>query len=113
MFAWRHIWCLKSLDQNDVAVVKLHCRECVKDFGYSAEDHSKGAVHNLFMNFKKSHMVSTAHIRNWCRHKGVSFEDHPQSHVGKGKLMVLTPTDHKHLVQQGVKIVDTVNTSCV
>jgi hypothetical protein len=106
-----HIWCLKSMDQNEVAVVKLHCRECGKDFGSAVGDHSKGAVHNLFTNFKKSHVVSISYIKNWCRCKGVRFEDHPQSQATRGKPVVLTLADHKHLVLKGIEIMDAVNAS--
>jgi hypothetical protein len=51
-----HSWHLKSWDLNDVAVVKLFCGECNKDFGGTNGDHSKSAIHNLFANFKKSHI---------------------------------------------------------
>ena len=61
-----HSWHLKSWDLNDVAVMKLFCRECNKDFGGSNGDHSKSATHNLFANFKKSHIQSTQHISSWC-----------------------------------------------
>jgi hypothetical protein len=106
-----HIWYLKSMDQNKVAVVKLHCGECGKDFGSVAGDHSKGTVHNLFTNFKKSHVVSTSHIKNWCRRKGVRFEDHPQSQAARGKPVVLTLANYKHLVLKGIEIMDAMNAS--
>jgi hypothetical protein len=104
-----HTWKLKILDVNDIEVVKVHYAECGKDFGSSIGDHSKSIVHNLFMNFKKSHLMSVVHIKNWCRRKGIRFEDHPQSQVGKGKTMVLTPADHKHLVLERIEILDALN----
>jgi hypothetical protein len=100
---------LKTLDVNDIRVVKVHYAECDKDFGSSIEDHSKSTIHNLFMNFKKSHLMSAVHIRNWCRRKGIRFEDHPQSQVDKSKTIVLTPVDHKRLVLEVIEILDALN----
>jgi hypothetical protein len=80
-----HIWTLKSFDNNNVGVVKLQCGECQKDFGGGSGDHSKSTIHNLFSNFKKSHIMSNAHIRNWCRRKGIPWIEHPQFSVQKGK----------------------------
>jgi hypothetical protein len=94
---------------NDIKVVKVHNAECGKDFGSSTRDHSKSSIHNLFMNFKKSHLMSVVHIRNWCQRKEIQFEDHPQSQAGKGKTMVLTPADHKHLVLERIEILDALN----
>jgi hypothetical protein len=94
---------------NDIRAVKVHCAKCGKDFGSSTGDHSKSAVHNLFMNFKKSHLMSTIHFRNWCWRKGIQFKDHLQSQVGKGKTVVLTPVDHKCLVLEGIEILDALN----
>jgi hypothetical protein len=51
-----HSWHLKSWNLNDVAVVKLFCGECNKDFGGNNGDHLKSAIHNLFSNFKKSYI---------------------------------------------------------
>jgi hypothetical protein len=76
-----HVWTLKSFDNNSVGVVKLQCGECQKDFGGGSEDHRKSTIHNLFANFKKSHIMSNAHIRNWCRRKGIPWTEHPQSSV--------------------------------
>jgi hypothetical protein len=61
-----HTWKVKTLDVNDIGVVKVHCAECGKDFGSSIGDHFKSAVHNLFLNFKKFHLMSTIHISYWC-----------------------------------------------
>ena len=62
------MWSLKSLDVDNIVVVKLRCSKCLKDFRPSARDHSKVVVHNLFMNFKKSHIVSIVYICNCCSH---------------------------------------------
>jgi hypothetical protein len=103
------MWKLKTLDVNDIGVVKVHCAECGKDFGSSTRDHSKLVVHNFFMNSKKSHLMSVVHIRNWCQRKEIQFEDHPQSQAGKGKTVVLIPTDHKRLVLEGIEVLDAFN----
>jgi hypothetical protein len=84
-----HLWFLKSWDHNGVGVVKVHCVEYVKDLRCSTGYHNKVAVSNLFNNFRKSHVMSTAHIQSWCCRKGVDFCDHPQSVAGKGKSIVL------------------------
>jgi hypothetical protein len=103
------MWKLKTLDVNDIGVVKVHCAECGKDFGSSTGDHSKLAIHNLFMNFKKSHLMSVVHIRNWCWRKGIRFEDHLQSQGGKDKTVVLTSVDHKCLVLERIEILNALN----
>jgi hypothetical protein len=66
-----HKWKLKTLDVNDIGVVKVHFAKCDKDFGSNTRNHSKAAVHNLFMNIKKFHLMSAIHIRNWCWRKGI------------------------------------------
>jgi hypothetical protein len=58
-----HEWKLKSWDLNGILVVKVYCGECNKDFGGTRGDHSKNTIHNLFANFKKSHIQSTLHIK--------------------------------------------------
>jgi hypothetical protein len=103
-----HIWTLKSFDNNNVGVVKLQCGECQKDFGGGSGDHSKSTIHNLFANFKKSHIMSNAHICNWCRRKGIPWTEHPQSSVQKGKTLILTAEDHKRAVEDGLAILDMV-----
>ena len=60
------IWSLKSFDVNSVGVVELHCGECMKDIEGSIGDHNKNIIHNLFANFKNSHIMVNAHICNWC-----------------------------------------------
>jgi hypothetical protein len=101
------LWNLRSWDENGVAVVKLHCGECKKAFGGHSGDHSKLAIHNLMNNFKVSHVVSTLHAKAWCRHKGVSYDDHLQDKTGKA--VVLTIVDHKALVEEGLSILRSVN----
>jgi hypothetical protein len=97
-----HIWYLKSWDINGIRVVKIHSGKCYKDFGGSTGDHTKATTHNLFANFKKSHIMSNLHIRSWCRQKGVCFADHLQSVAPKGKHVVMTTADHKRAVEEGV-----------
>jgi hypothetical protein len=87
-----HLWHLRSWDDNGVPMVKLYCGECKKDFGGNSGDYSKAAIHNLLNNFKKSHILYTLHVKAWCRRKGISFEDHPQTK--SGKAVILTAADH-------------------
>jgi hypothetical protein len=101
------LWNLRSWDENGVPVVKLHCGECKKGFGGQSGDHSKAAIHNLLNNFKVSHIVSTLHAKAWCRRKGISYDEHPQDKSGKAK--VLTTTDHRALVEEGLSILRSVN----
>lgn len=105
-----HIWMLKSWDQNGVAVVKLWCEECKKPFGGNSCDHTKVGVTNLFSNFKKSHITSVGHVKNYCRRKGIEWKDYPQSGPEKrGKVLILTAEDHKCFVKEGLEIVEIVN----
>jgi hypothetical protein len=53
--------------------------------------------------------MSNAHIRNWCRRKGIPWIEHPQSSVQKGKTLILTAEDHKRAVEDGLMILDMVN----
>ena len=105
-----HSWSLRSWDESGVGIVKLYCDECRKDFGSNTGEHTKPGVTNLFANFKKSHIMSLSHIKNWCRKKGVDFYNHPQSAV-KGKAVILTVEDHRRLVKEGAQILEVVNTS--
>jgi hypothetical protein len=72
-----HVWHLKSWDEKDIHVMKLYCVLCNKNMRGDSGDHSKGAIHNLLNNFKKSHVLSTLHVRSWCRKQGLNFEDMP------------------------------------
>jgi hypothetical protein len=108
-----HNWHLKSWDSNGVAVVKLWCGECSKEFGGASGDHTKSAVYNLFMNFKKSHLLTTLHIRAYCRRKGINFDDHPQSAASKGKAVVMTAADHKRAVVEGMQTLEDLNAARV
>jgi hypothetical protein len=104
-----HLGTLKSYDSNGVGVVKLHCVECNKDIGGSSGDHTKITVYNLFVNFRKSHVLSNGHVRNWCRRKGVPWEEHPQSMAAKGKILIMSTEDHKRAVDEGLQIVNGIN----
>jgi hypothetical protein len=90
-----NLWYVRSWNEDGVAVVKLYCGECKKDFGGQTRDHSKQAVHNLLNNFKVSHVTSTLHAKAYCRRKGVSYDNHPQDN--SGKAIVLIAADQKRL----------------
>jgi hypothetical protein len=63
-----HMWCLKSWEKDGKAIVKLYCGECNKLHGNSIGDYSKATIVNLFANFSKKHLVSSAHVKiNYCR----------------------------------------------
>jgi hypothetical protein len=106
-----HEWCVKSWDHNGVGVVKVFYTECSKFFGGSNGDHSGPAINNLFNNFRKSHTMSNAHVRAWCRRKGVDFYDHPQSAACRGKTVEMTLEDYKRKVRKGYEILADVNSS--
>ena len=95
-------------DQDNVAIVRLWCKECDREFGGCGGDHSKQAINNLFTNFKKSHLMSNLHVKNWCRRKDITFDSHPQSMATKGKPIILTVADHRNVVV-GIKSFDTIN----
>jgi hypothetical protein len=63
-----NLWHLKTWDANNVAIVKIHCGECVKDFGGTNNDHGNQVVSNLFANFRKHHLHTIQHICNLCQH---------------------------------------------
>lgn len=103
-----HLWNLKTYDLNGVGVVKIHCGECNKEFGGATGDHSKSIVANLFTNFKKSHLHSTLHIKQWCLRKKIQYNDHPKEGK-KGKPVIYTAADHKKLVEESLSILKAVN----
>ena len=104
-----HKWWLKSFDLNGRGVVKMWCDECKKDCGGGTKDHTKAQIDNLFNNFRRSHVVSTLHVRNYCAAKNINFEDHPQSQAKNGGAITLTAEDHRNLISEGVEILDRVN----
>ena len=105
-----HIWMLKSWDQNGVPFVKLWCEECKKPFGGDSGDHTKAGVTNLYSNFKKNHIMTVGHAKNYCRCKGIEWKDYPQSgHEKGGKILILTAKDHKCLIKEGMEFVEIVN----
>jgi hypothetical protein len=80
--------------------VKLYYGECKKGFGGQTGKHSKAIIHNLFNNFKVSHIVSTIHAKAWCKRKGENYEDHLQDK--SRKAMVLIAANHRARVEEGV-----------
>ena len=106
-----HMWNLKSYDLNGTLVVKIHYRECLKEIGGGAGDYSKAAISNLFANFKKCHMQSTLHIKQWYKRKKIHYHDHPKKDGNRGKPLILITVDHKSLVQEGLSILHSMNDS--
>ena len=104
-----HNWWLKTFDMNGNKVVKLWCGECKNDCGGGSKVHTKAHIDNLFNNFRRSHIVSTTHVRNFCVAKNVNFDDHPQYEAKNGRPLTLTPEDHKRLIFEGVEILEGVN----
>jgi hypothetical protein len=94
-----------------VGILKVFCKKCGKNFGGGTGDHTKNGVNNLFSNFKKSHIMRIGHIKKWHARKGVDFLNHPQSVAAKGKPVILTATDHKRLVSEGLETLKTINDS--
>ena len=65
----------------------------------------------MFANFKKSHLQSTLHIKQWCKKKKIHYHDHPKKDGNQRKPLILTIADHKSLVQEGLSILHSVNDS--
>ena len=101
---------MKSCDINCIGIMRLYCCECDKEFGSNSSDHDKSMITNLFTNFNKSHLSSTAHIRSWCLWKDLDFSSHPMS-ASKGKSIVITIADHKRLITKGIKTLEAANST--
>jgi hypothetical protein len=105
------VWFLKSWDSARVAVVKIHCEECDKDFGGNGGDHSSHTMRNLFANFRKHHLHTQAHLRSFYRQHNLEYSDHLQSGAPKGQALVITKAEHEKLVEEGIEIVEEVNST--
>ena len=106
-----HQWKLKTYDQHGVAVVKIFCGECMKEIGGINGEHSRSAIQIFFTNFKKSHLQSAFCIRQWCKKKGILYSDLLRKEGTKMKPLFLTQEDHRHLVDEAVSILQSVNDS--
>ena len=100
---------LKSFDLNKNGVVKLWSRERKKDYGGGSMDHMKAHIDNLFNNFCRSHIMSTAHVRNFYAAKNIDFEEHLQSQSKNEQSIILTLEDHKRMIDEEADIVKRVN----
>jgi hypothetical protein len=90
-----HKWDLRTCDHHGVVVVKIFCRECKREIGGIGLDDSRSAVQNLFSNFKKSHLHSALHIKQWCKKRRILYNDHPKKDGKSSKPIILTPADHR------------------
>ena len=106
-----HVWSLRSWDQDRAIVVKLFCGECQSFIGGSLTNTTKITVSKLFSNFRKSHLISAWHVRNYYRQKGIKFDNHPQSGSTISNPVEVTIVDHKRLIEEGVGIFEIVNNS--
>ena len=106
-----HKWDPKTYNHHGVVVVKILCEECKREIGCTSRDHSRNAVQNLFSNFKKNHLHSALHIKQWCRKRQILDNNHPKKEGKLNKPIILTPTYHKRLVEEGVNIFLSVNDS--
>ena len=106
-----HCWSLRSWDQDGVAVVKVCCGKCRGLNGRSSGKHTKSVVTNLFSNFRKSHLNSVGHIRNYCRQKGLQVSEYPRAGSSRNNPIVVTAVDHQRMVEEGIGILGTVNES--
>jgi len=79
-----HEWWLKTFELNGREVIKLWCAKCKKDCRGDNNDHTKSQINNLFNNFRRSYVMSSTHIKNFCVAENVSFDDHPQSETRNG-----------------------------
>jgi hypothetical protein len=79
-----NLWHLRSWDTNYLAIVKIHCEECMNDFEGSTCNHSNFAISSMFANFKKIHLYTALHICNLCRRQGLPYNEHPQFAAPKG-----------------------------
>jgi hypothetical protein len=104
-----HAWYLKTWDEGEVGILKLHCIECSKDFGSWVWDHNTATVTNLFFNFKKSYINSTRHFKSYYCRRSEIFENHPTSMAPTGKTIQMTHKDHRRAVQLGLDIMEIVN----
>ena len=104
-----HEWWLKTFDMNGNGVVKLWCGECKKHCRGGNKNHTKAHIDNLFNNFRRSHILNTTHVRNFRVAKNVNFDDHPQSEAKNGRPDIITPKDHKCLINEGVEMSEGVN----
>jgi hypothetical protein len=104
-----HEWCLKTLDMNGNGVVKLWCGECKKHCRGGNKNHTKAHIDNSFNNFRRSHILNTTHVQNFCVAKNDIFDDDPQSQDKNGRPNTLTLEDHKQLINEGVEMLEGVN----
>jgi len=68
-------------------------------------------VQNLFSIFKKSHLHSAVRIKQWCKKRQILYNDRPKKEGKFNKPIILTPANHKRLVEEGVSILQSVNDS--
>ena len=106
-----HDWKIRSYDQHGMAVVKILCGECNKEIGGNGSEHDRSVIQNLFANFRKSHLQSAFHIKQWCKKRDISYSDHPKKEGNKNQPLILTTAEQRQCVDEGVSILKSVNDS--
>ena len=79
-----HRWSLKSWDENNVGIIKIICHECPREMEGTSRMHQKNNMNNMFSNFKKNHVGTAAHVKRFCKNRGLDFNNHPQSQARDG-----------------------------
>jgi len=70
-------WDLISYDRQGNAIVIIHCLKCKKDFRGTYGLYTNDRVSSLFLNFRKSHIMSIKYIQSWCSKKVLDWCNHP------------------------------------
>ena len=87
-------WVLRTSYFNRNGVMKIFCLECQKETSGDSGKHNKTNIQNLFNNFRSKHFLSANHVKNWCAHNDVLYDDHLQSIAPKEKVVLVTPKMH-------------------
>ena len=75
---------MEIYDENDVGIIKIVCHECPKEMEGTYGMHQKNNVNNLFSNFKKNHVGTNAHVKIFCKNRGLDFNNYLQSQARDG-----------------------------
>ena len=78
--------------------LKIHCKECMKNFGCSVSAQNNHAISNMFVDFMKTHLYTAQYICNLSRQQGFLYNKHLQFAAPKGKVIIILVEDHRKAV---------------